>query len=110
MWFCSLCEKPKNLVFGAKFTHPTGRMDVGDMCLSCLKIIAELDLSMEKADMIGYGYTEEVLKHMHERGSMKLMQCVGCHKWRAEVLLTNEGYCCASCFQYFTYVAGGLNH
>jgi hypothetical protein len=109
VWYCYLCQKPKNLVFGAKFTHPTGNIDVGDMCADCIRIIAELDLSMEKMDMVGMGMTDEVLKYM-PHGGMQLMQCMGCHKWRAEVLLTNNGYCCASCFQYFTYVAGGVNH
>lgn len=71
---------------------------VGDACISCIREKAETQVSMEKEDMIGIGYTLAAL----QEGALQLLKCTQCHKYRDIVMMSKPEVCC-SCFNYFMY-------
>ena len=100
MWFCSLCYRPRKFVLAAKFATMHG-LEVGDICLTCLREKAEEDIGMEKYDALNIGYTQAVL----DEGSMPLMLCPHCNKWRATLLglIPKANVICPSCIEVLIY-------
>jgi hypothetical protein len=96
-----MCGRAKSFVVSAKFALPGHKLIVGDLCTSCIRASAEMDIAMEKMDSIGVGYTDAVLTH----GSIPLMLCHSCHKRRPTVLNVKPEPICASCFLYITHVS-----
>lgn len=97
-WFCSLCYRSREFVLGAKFATMDG-LQVGDICLTCLREKAEQDIAMEKMDTIGIGYTQAVL----DTEALPLMLCPHCKKWRATLLIPKGNVICPSCIEVLIY-------
>ena len=53
-WFCSLCYRSRSFVLAAKFATVRDGLQVGDICLTCLREKAEEDIGMEKYDSLEY--------------------------------------------------------
>ena len=101
-WFCSLCYRSRSFVLAAKFATMDG-LQVGDICLTCLREKAEEDIGMEKYDALNIGYTQAVL----DTAAMPLMLCPHCKKWRATVLglglIPKGNVICPSCIEVLIY-------
>ena len=99
-WFCSLCYRSRNFVLAAKFATMDG-LQVGDICLTCLREKAEEDIGMEKYDALNIGYTQAVL----DTAAMPLMLCPHCKKWRPTILglIPKGNVICPSCIEVLIY-------
>jgi hypothetical protein len=75
------------------------RIDVADVCLDCIYLKAQENVSMDKMDTIGIGYTQAAL----DEGALQLMMCPSCNKYRDYIMMSKPKEFCASCFTYFMY-------
>ena len=98
-WFCSLCYRSRSFVLAAKFATMEG-VQLGDICWTCLKEKAEQEISMNKLDRIGIGYTADVLKY----NALPLFRCEGCGNMVPEIVITKPSNICASCVLTLAYV------
>jgi protein-arginine kinase activator protein McsA len=99
VWICQRCGYKAKIVFTTKVAD-NFRIFVGDVCIRCIRQIAEGAISMSKMDMISpdLGYTKAAL----EEGALQLMKCGYCKQYRSEILLGPNEMCC-SCFLYFYF-------
>ena len=72
---------------------------ISNICILCIKELAEECVSMDKMDDIGIGYTKAAL----DEGALQLMKCKGCGRFRGEIML-GVRKCCPSCFLYYLYI------
>lgn len=96
-WICTRCGRPSKILLTAKISD-IYNIDLGDLCLSCIKEMAEGYVAMDKADDIGIGYTQEAL----QEGALRLMKCQKCGRYREEILMGSSEFC-PSCFLFYLY-------
>ena len=94
---CLYCGRPQRFLLLARVAEIYAIRFV-QLCFDCIIELAQEQVSMNKMDRIGIGYTEAAL----EEAALQLQKCEYCHNMVAEVLVSLD--CCCACFLVLSYV------